>query len=137
MSDKKPKENPLKRILLVFSMVAFLGSTGYGLFGLYSNAFQQPQTTATPEETSVDQQLAAKERGYELVLEREPENRVALEGLLEIRLQMQDTPGAIAPLERLVELHPQEVGYKVQLEQLQQQVGEGSEQSGERYTQSK
>ena len=132
MSDKKPKENPLKRILLVFSMVAFLGSTGYGLFGLYSNAFQQPQTTATSEEASVDQQLAVKERGYELVLEREPENRVALEGLVEIRLQMQDTQGAIASLEKLVELHPQEAGYKVQLKQLQLQVGEESEQSGER-----
>ena len=132
MSDKKPKENPLKRILVVCSMVAFLGSTGYGLFGLYSNALQQPQTTATSEEASVDQQLAAKERGYELVLEREPENRVALEGLVEIRLQMQDTQGAIARLQRLVELHPQEAGYKVQLEQLQQQVGEESERSGER-----
>lgn len=130
MSDKKPKENPLKRILLVFSMVAFLGSTGYGLFGLYSNALQQPQTTATPEEASVDQQLAARERGYELVLEREPENRVALEGLVEIRLQMQDTQSAIAPLQKLVELHPQDAGYKVQLEQLQQQVGEESKESG-------
>jgi len=127
MSDKKPKENPLKRILVVCSMVAFLGSTGYGLFGLYSNALQQPQTTATPEEASVDQQLAARERGYELVLEREPENRVALEGLVEIRLQMQDTQSAIAPLAKLVELHPQEAGYKVQLEQLQQQVGESGE----------
>jgi hypothetical protein len=57
---------------------------------------------------------------------------VALEGLVEIRLQMQDTQGAIAPLERLVELHPQETGYKVQLEQLQQQMGEKSEESGER-----
>ena len=122
MSDKKPKENPLKRILVVCSMVAFLGSTGYGLFGLYSNALQQPQTTATPEEASVDQQLAAKEGGYELVLEREPENRVALEGLVEIRLQMQDTQSAIAPLERLVELHPQEAGYKVKLAELKQQV---------------
>lgn len=122
MSDKKLKENPLKRVLIIWSMVAFLGSTGYGLFGLYSNAFQKPKTAATPEEASVDQQLVAKERGYELVLEREPENRVALEGLVEIRLEMQDTQGAIAPLERLVELHPQDAGYKVQLAQLQQQV---------------
>ena len=129
MSDQKSKESPLKRILLVFSMVAFLGSTGYGLFGLYSNALQQPQTTATSEEASVDQQLAAKEGGYELVLEREPENRVALEGLVEIRLQMQDTQGAIAPLEKLIELHPQEARYKVQLDQLQQQMNQQNEDS--------
>lgn len=128
MADKTPKENPLKRILVVCSMVAFLGSTGYGLFGLYSNALQQPQTTATPEEASVAQQLAAKERGYELVLEREPENRLALEGLVEIRLQMQDTQGAIAPLERLVELHPQDAGYKVQLDELKQ-LSQGSQSS--------
>jgi hypothetical protein len=31
-----------------------------------------------------------------------------------------------------VELHPQEAGYKVQLKQLQLQVGEESEGSGER-----
>ncbi|MEQ8464790.1 tetratricopeptide repeat protein [Coleofasciculus sp. E1-EBD-02] len=124
MADKTPKENPLKRILVLCSMVAFLGSTGYGLFGLYSNALQQPQTTATPEEASVEQQLVAKERGYELVLEREPENRVALEGLVEIRLQMQDTQGAIALLAKLVELHPQEAGYKVKLADLKSQGGE-------------
>ena len=124
--------NLLKRILVVWSIVGFVGSTGYGLFGLYSNALQEPQTTAIPEEVLIEQQLAAKERGYELVLAREPENRVALEGLVDIRLQRQDTQGAIAPLEKLVELHPQEAGYKVQLKELQQQVREGSEQSGER-----
>jgi hypothetical protein len=53
---------------------------------------------------------------------------VALEGLVEIRLQMQDTQGAIAPLERLVELHPQEAGYKVQLDELKQ-LSQGSQSS--------
>ncbi|MBE9125459.1 MULTISPECIES: tetratricopeptide repeat protein [unclassified Coleofasciculus] len=123
MSEKKP----LQRILVLVSACAFLGSTGYGLFGMFSSAFQQPTDATTTEAASVDQQLAAQEQGYELVLEREPENQTALEGLVETRLEMKDTKGAIAPLEKLVELNPQQEEYKARLVELKQQVGKVSE----------
>jgi hypothetical protein len=39
--------------------------------------------------------LAAQERGYQTVLQREPQNQTALEGLTNVRLQMNNQVGAI------------------------------------------
>ncbi len=123
MSETKP----LQRIFLLFSMVAFVASTGYGLFGLFSSALQKPEESAKNEAELVDKQLQDKEKGYELVLQREPENQVALQGLVDTRLEMKDVKGAIPPLEKLVELNPENGENKSLLEKLKQQVGKGKD----------
>ena len=66
--------------------------------------------------------LAAEASGYQKVLEREPNNDTALNGLLKIRLQQKDLEGAIAPLAKLAQLHPQQTEYGVLLAQAKQQV---------------
>ena len=66
--------------------------------------------------------LEAEASGYQKVLEREPNNETALNGLLEIRLQQKDISGAIAPLEKLAKLHPQQIEYAILLAQTKQQV---------------
>ncbi|MEL6930228.1 MAG: tetratricopeptide repeat protein [Cyanobacteria bacterium J06600_6] len=66
--------------------------------------------------------LAAEASGYQKVLEREPNNDTALNGLLKIRLQQKDLTGAIAPLETLAKLHPEQTEYGVLLAQAKQQV---------------
>ena len=66
--------------------------------------------------------LEAEASGYQKVLEREPNNETALNGLLEIRLQQKDLSGAIAPLEKLAKLHPQQTEYAILLAQTKQQV---------------
>ena len=115
----------LQRILIIASAISFFGSTGYTLAQMFNGGFQPPEETT--EVASLEQQLQEQARGYELVLQREPENSVALQGLVEVRLQMNDWAGAIAPLEKLVKLNPQQEQYKAMLAQVKQQVNEGSE----------
>ncbi|MGL5940123.1 MAG: tetratricopeptide repeat protein [Waterburya sp.] len=66
--------------------------------------------------------LEAEASGYQTVLEREPNNDTALNGLLKIRLQQKDIKGAIAPLEKLAKLHPEQTEYTILLAQAKQQV---------------
>jgi predicted Zn-dependent protease len=121
MSQDKPRKSMLYRILLIISGVSFVGSTAFGLAGLFSGAFSQSNTKPT---TSLEKnsQLQAQERGYELVLLREPENQIALEGLVQVRLQMHKPEEAVEPLEKLVKLRPERTDFKTQLEQLKRQV---------------
>lgn len=122
----------VKTLLLSIAVVAFAGSM---VVLPFAGAFQNRTSNATPADAgnaanTRQSELEAQARGYELVLEREPDNTTALEGLLEVRLEMQDIEGAIAPLERLVELNPDQTDYAVLLAQAKQQVGdrEGSAQ---------
>jgi cytochrome c-type biogenesis protein CcmH/NrfG len=111
-----------QQILTIISIVSFFGSTAYGAIAAIGSALKQPKEVATAA-ASFESQLQAQERGYELVLQREPENQVALRGLMEARLQMKDAKGAIAPLEKLVKLNPSQQEYKMLLAQVKQQVG--------------
>ncbi len=66
--------------------------------------------------------LEAEASGYQKVLEREPDNNTALSGLLKIKLQQKDIPGAIAPLEKLAKLNSEQTQYGVLLAQAKQQI---------------
>lgn len=66
--------------------------------------------------------MAAEASGYQKVLEREPDNDTALNGLLKIRLQEKDINGAIAPLAKLAKLHPEQTEYGTLLAQAKSQV---------------
>lgn len=66
--------------------------------------------------------LEAEASGYQKVLEREPNNDTALNGLLRIRLQQKDILGAIAPLEKLAKLYPSQTEYAALLAQAKQQM---------------
>ncbi len=114
-------------VILILAVVAFVG---FSLIPLIDAAFRgnQTQTAASPSPTQSasatpkKEELEAQAKGYELVLQREPENSTALRGLLEARLGLGDVKGAIVPLEKLAKLNPNETEYAILLAQAKQQT---------------
>jgi cytochrome c-type biogenesis protein CcmH/NrfG len=113
------RQNQIKRrqrIVTWISIISFFGSGAFAIVPVLTELAnpKKPQEAVEPQEYK----LAQQERGFELVLQREPENQVALEGLVMVRLRMNDAQGAIPPLEKLVKLRPERQDYKVLLEQI-------------------
>jgi hypothetical protein len=88
--SQSSSQKPIHRIITIVSAVAFAGSTVFGLAGLFSGAFQSPKDSTMTATASKDAQLKKQEQGYELVLHREPKNQLALQELVQTRLQMND-----------------------------------------------
>ena len=117
------KGDRIKQIFAFVSMAGFAGSAIFGMVSLFSSGLssqhQQKQVAVVVSQESL---LAAQERGYVGVLQREPLNQTALEGLANVRLQMKDDVGAIEPLEKLVKLHGDRADYQVLLGQARQKM---------------
>lgn len=111
-----------QRAFVILSGLFFLGSIVSSAIPIYSNVFQgsNPSALQTPEDDS----LGGRERGYEIVLQREPSNQTALEGLANTRLDMNNPKAAIAPLETLVNLHPDRVDYQALLKEAKERAAE-------------
>jgi len=112
------RSDRIKQIFALVSMVGFGGSAIFGIVNLFGSGLSsQHQQKPAPVAVSQESLLAAQERGYVGVLQREPQNQTALEGLANVRLQMNNQVGAIDPLEKLVKLNPNRADYKVLLGQ--------------------
>lgn len=86
---------------------------------------EQQQTVSESVVSSASSaQWEKKAQGYQLVLEREPENQNALRGLLEIRLKQSNIAAALEPLTQLAQLNPQQSDYALLLAQTQQYLGD-------------
>lgn len=118
------KGDRIKQIFAFVSMAGFAGSTIFGMVSLFSSGLssQHRQKPVAAVVVSQESLLAAQEREYETVLQREPLNQTALEGLANVRLQMNNKVGAIEPLEKLVKLNPDRADYKALLGQARQQM---------------
>ncbi len=129
----------LVRVVLAFAVVAFVGVSVIPIITTFNKPQSLPQNQANTEnQGSLSQQKSKLEdqvRGYELVLQKEPENQTVLKGLLQARLQLlsQKGPGevkpadiqvVIEPLEKLAKLNPQKSEYGVLLAQAKQQIGD-------------
>ncbi|PSM49857.1 hypothetical protein C7Y66_07155 [Chroococcidiopsis sp. CCALA 051] len=122
----------IERIAAVISIVSFGGSMIFGAVQAVSSVNQAeeiPPAVASTESSSVSlpkSEMQAQAREYEIVLKSEPNNQIALEGLLKIRMQAQDRKGAIQPLDKLIKLNPNKQEYKTLLAQLKQEVSKGN-----------
>jgi tetratricopeptide (TPR) repeat protein len=114
------------RIVVGLMALAFAGGS---ILLIVSSSFQNappaavnpsaPTAASTP--ASQKAELESRAKGYEGVLQREPNNKTALEELLKIRLGLGDVKGAIEPLEKLAKLNPQETQYSILLAQAKQE----------------
>ena len=123
------------KVVLALAVLTFVGISMVPLISAFSN-----NNTQTPNQNnasnrgnlpSPDQKskLQDEVRGYQLVLQREPENQTALKGLLQARLELLslkegDIQGVIEPLEKLAKLNPEQTEYAVLLAQAKQQLGD-------------
>ena len=122
----KPKRKAItgrdigKKVFAGFSILAFFGLSGSALVSSLGDAFRplEPTVEAIPSAAEQAHALIEREQGFELVLEREPNNQVALEGLINTRLEMGHIEGAISPLETLVSLNEDREDLQTLLTQL-------------------
>ncbi|NER08036.1 MAG: tetratricopeptide repeat protein [Okeania sp. SIO3C4] len=119
--------------VVVLVIIAFLGFSLSPLLGgiLEANQNNGQSTPSSTQSPVADREadLLAQARGYELVLQREPDNQTALEGLLQVKLELiQSGKGnieeVIPPLEKLSELNPGNTDYNVLLAQAKTYTGD-------------
>lgn len=133
----QPRNTWKIKIVLALGTISFLGASLIPIIGSFKNppasTENTPVSTASSEQLS---QLQDQAKSYELVLQREPENQTALNGLLQVRLQLLalnqgDIKAVIEPLEKLTQLNPERSQYGVLLAEAKQQIGdqEGSAQA--------
>ncbi|MEM6614214.1 MAG: tetratricopeptide repeat protein [Cyanobacteria bacterium P01_C01_bin.72] len=114
MAKKNKKETKSKKISRIVTLVLGLGFAGSTLAIALSSAFSQQNhhnaAANYPDAPTLEEQIQQQIDGYKKVLEREPKNITALEGLTQIYLQT-DPPQAILTLEKLVEYYPEQQQY--------------------------
>ena len=121
MSSKRKKSKTLSRIVTLVLGLGFAGSTlAIALSSVFSSNNSNP-VASNADAPSIEEQIQLQINGYEKVLEREPQNQTALEGLAQIYLQTGDPQQAIPTLEKLVEYYPEQQEYAGILEIVKQQ----------------
>ena len=135
----QPRNRWIVQVVLAVAILAFVGVSVIPIIGAFNNTPPSNQNTASSrgQSASADQKskLEDEVRGYELVLQREPENQTALKGLFQARLQLlsqkeksevkpADIQVVIEPLEKLAKLNPEQSEYSVLLAQAKQEIGD-------------
>lgn len=122
--NKRAKVQMFQRAIAAIGLCSFLGGAAFTAFDTVRK-IASPE--ATPIETAaptIEEQLAAQERGFQTVLAREPKNAVALEGLARVRWQQNDFQGALEPVKTLVELYPNRPEFQSLLKEAQEKLAE-------------
>ncbi|MDB9510270.1 tetratricopeptide repeat protein [Kamptonema animale CS-326] len=126
------KRRGLISVVMVLSLIAFVGFSIAPIVDSIVKANQassSPSPSPTQTTTAKQSDLQGQARGYELVLQREPDNVTALRGLLQVRLELLqakegEIKDVITPLERLSKLNPENVEYSILLAQAKEYAGD-------------
>ncbi|MBI4780204.1 MAG: tetratricopeptide repeat protein [Oscillatoriophycideae cyanobacterium NC_groundwater_1537_Pr4_S-0.65um_50_18] len=122
-------------VVIAVLSIATLAFVGVSVIVPFTEALQNKGSVASSPSPSLSpsaspkEDLEAQAKGYELVLQREPDNQIALRGLVDTRIAQSRTDPSkittiIAPLEKLAKLNPDQSNYSVLLAQAKQQVGD-------------
>ena len=102
------------KVVLALAVLAFVGVSVIPIIGAFNNTPPSNQNVASSRGslTSSEQKSKLEDavRGYELVLQREPENQTALKGVLQARLQLlsQKGKGEVQPADIQAVIEPLE-----------------------------
>lgn len=119
--------------VMILAVIAFVG---FAVIAPLTQALRESQSAGSdpsPTSSPASRQTELQERakGYEQVLQREPDNQTALKGLIDTRIEIanssgkpEDLKGIIAPLEKLAQLNPDQTDYTVLLAQARLQTGD-------------
>ncbi len=110
--------------MLVVAIGAFLTLSLLPLFAGRGDRTRIPSSAEQATAPDARAELEARAKGYELVLEREPDNLTALQGLVDARIQLGDLAGVVEPLEKFADLNPNVPEYRVLLGQTKQGLGD-------------
>ena len=119
-------QKKLTKVVVLFSGIAFLGSSVAGIGGLIASSLNKPVATENIAH-SQDAQLQAQEKGFLGVLKREPNNPTALRGAIEIwrmRIQQGDAQGVKTTIAGLVKSNPQNKTYKELLVEIDKAIAD-------------
>lgn len=118
MAEETKRNRWLPRIVLAFSAIALLGVSVLPYLNTPNNVPPSVNASASPD--AQRKQLEDQVRGYESVLQREPENPNALRGIVDAKRGLNDIAGTVAPLEKLMKLNPTVPDYAVLLARTKQ-----------------
>ncbi|HEY9620110.1 MAG TPA: tetratricopeptide repeat protein [Crinalium sp.] len=114
--------------IMAIATIAFSGFLILPVINMFIAGAQLSSPAASPSATtasaSPQADLEAQAKGYELVLQREPNNQTALRGLIDTRIQQGNIQAVIEPLEKLAKLNPNQPEYTVLLAQAKQRIGD-------------
>jgi cytochrome c-type biogenesis protein CcmH/NrfG len=128
-TDRQQRRLWLVRIFAVLGITAFGGTAVLGIVAMFRSGLQQPSQAPVNAIQAERDQLLTDKKGYELVLQREPNNRNALENLAQVQIKLQDLSGAKKTLETLVKLDPSNTDYKLVLNAVNQRLASSSAES--------
>jgi hypothetical protein len=113
-----------KKGFMIFGGLAFLWMSGSRVIDMIFNPPDRVQNEISTPAQSAEDSLKESAKGYEIVLEKEPNNRFALEELVKTYLQLNDLQSSLKPMEKLVEIEPGNQTYQATLEAIKKGLEE-------------
>ena len=127
MTNTSPKakfstKDILKKGFIILSGGAFVWFSVAEVIQMVSKPTTPPANTQNQEELSPEARLEKEMQGYQLVLDKEPNNVFALEKLVEVNLQLGNLAQALPLTEKLAALQPTNQRYQDVLKIIKQGI---------------